>query len=139
MAMNRTTWKPGQSGNPKGRPPKARCLTDCLRDVLAETVEVRGQRLTKAQVIASILLGKAIRGSMDAIRLIFDRTEGRPPLMESLFGDELPMIIRLPVHGPAELTPDEAASEPVGAAMTGQAAPNPGPDTPLVEAPHNAG
>lgn len=32
MASNTTTWKTGQSGNPRGRPPKQRALTKLLEN-----------------------------------------------------------------------------------------------------------
>lgn len=41
MARNQTTWEKGQSGNPRGRPPKARALTAILERAGAKTVTIK--------------------------------------------------------------------------------------------------
>lgn len=68
-------FKPGQSGNPAGRPRKPDCLTDALR-------ELAGQPgpggLTHAQRLAAVLWRKAEAGDVRAAALIGDRLEGRP-------------------------------------------------------------
>ncbi len=71
-----TIFKPGQSGNPSGRPKLTR-LTDALRQQLAETMPNAPER-TVAEVIARVLIKEAISGNVQAIRELADRTEGKP-------------------------------------------------------------
>ena len=77
-------WKPGESGNPAGRPPSEAALSDDLRSRLAEKVPGDKQHRTYAQKIACRLVEAALRGSVSAAALIADRVEGKPP--QSLTG-----------------------------------------------------
>ncbi len=43
------TWKPGQSGNPSGRPPKHRALTQILEKAGNKTVAVPGKKTRTAR------------------------------------------------------------------------------------------
>ena len=61
-----TAWKPGQSGNPNGRPPKGQTLTDALKE-----------RVDKQQ-IADKLYEMAMEGDISALKYIYDRVDGRP-------------------------------------------------------------
>ena len=67
-------FKPGQSGNPKGRP-KARLFDESLRQVLAT------KNGAKAKELAAKLVEKALTGNVPALKLIADRIGGppRPP------------------------------------------------------------
>lgn len=58
-------FKPGQSGNPGGRP-KSRALTDALE-----------QTIDKHE-LAEKLWALALSGDMQAIKYIYDRIEGTP-------------------------------------------------------------
>jgi hypothetical protein len=49
MTLPSTAWQPGQSGNPKGRPPKSRALTEILQRAATETIEVPGQKKKRAR------------------------------------------------------------------------------------------
>jgi len=69
-------WKPGQSGNPAGRP-KARLLSEHLRDRLKEQFPGRSEA-TYGRMVAEALVDRAINGDVMAIREVFDRTEGKP-------------------------------------------------------------
>ena len=64
----RTRFRKGQSGNPRGRPKGARGLKADLRAELSEKVKVtehgRTRHLTKQQVIVKTLAAKAIRGDI---------------------------------------------------------------------------
>ncbi len=69
-------WKPGQSGNPAGRP-KVRTLSEELRARLQEQYRGRDDR-TYGRMVAEALVDRAINGDVMAIREVFDRVEGKP-------------------------------------------------------------
>jgi hypothetical protein len=73
---NLRPFKPGQSGNPNGRPRKA-LLSDALRRQLAIALPGMSER-TQAEAIAAALIREAIDGNVQAAREIGDRTEGKP-------------------------------------------------------------
>jgi hypothetical protein len=64
--MADTKWKPGQSGNPNGRPKKENCLTDILKSKV------------DAEDLAERLINAANNGDMIAMKYIYDRIDGRP-------------------------------------------------------------
>jgi hypothetical protein len=66
-------WKPGQSGNPAGRPKKLP-ITDALR---AELEQEGPDGITNDLAIARKLVEMARAGQIDAVREIADRTEGK--------------------------------------------------------------
>ncbi len=72
-----TRWKPGQSGNPKGRP-KSITLSEALRLELAKAHPQGDGEQTYAEAIAAILCQTAAQGNILAAKEIADRTEGRP-------------------------------------------------------------
>jgi hypothetical protein len=73
---NLKPFKPGQSGNPAGRPKKA-LLSDALRRQLAEAMQGAPEK-TIAEVIARALIREAVAGNVQAIREVGDRSEGKP-------------------------------------------------------------
>ena len=90
-----TQWRPGQSGNPNGRPKKETCLTTLLKEELEKavtdqnllkSVDAKIGDITWAQMIAIALIRKAAKGNERAAEIIFDRAEGkvRPPLISQL-------------------------------------------------------
>jgi Family of unknown function (DUF5681) len=81
----RTRWKPGQSGNPKGRPIK-HPITTALQESLSEE---------SAKEIAEVLIARAAGGDLDAARFIADRLEGKA-------------IARTESGGPGDFTLDDA-------------------------------
>lgn len=76
LPMGMTPWKPGQSGNLKGRPRKSRCLIDCIQNEL-KALSLNGQT-TKEQVIAGILVNMSEKGNLRAIELLMSFTTPRP-------------------------------------------------------------
>lgn len=68
-----TQFKPGQSGNPKGRPRKLRALDDLLVEVLGDGVEK-----DEAKAIIQALVRKAKAGDVKAAEIILDRGYGKP-------------------------------------------------------------
>ena len=59
-------WKPGESGNPNGRPKKGEALTDKLREKVDATE------------LSEWLIKEAKSGDIQAIKYVFDRIEGKP-------------------------------------------------------------
>ena len=62
-------WKPGQTGNPGGRP-KWKPLTEALQNLLEEEPALN-KELVKAWVV------KAGRGDVSAANMLWDRLEGK--------------------------------------------------------------
>jgi hypothetical protein len=70
---NSKPFKKGQSGNPKGRPPKLPHLDKLLDDVLGEEKD----GLTAAEAIIKALRGKAVKGDIRAAEILLDRAYGK--------------------------------------------------------------
>lgn len=64
MAKNGTSWKPGQSGNPRGRPPNERALTKLVERALSKSVDYKGKRTARKRVMADILAEAATTGKV---------------------------------------------------------------------------
>ncbi len=80
-----TRFRPGQSGNPRGRPKGSANLTTLLEEALNEKVVVnengRRRTITKASAIATQLVNKAASADLRAITLLIalhDRQRGAP-------------------------------------------------------------
>ena len=78
---NLKPWKPGQSGNPGGRPRK-RLMDEALEDLLARNDS------EAARDVAAALLKQARRGDIRAIQLIAERTQGKPMRAIEISGPE---------------------------------------------------
>ena len=80
-------WKKGQSGNPNGRPPKGKALTEELRLLLERKVWPFDKTARELIVIRLFHEGFS-HGDVKALQYIFDRLEGRPAQSMELTGDE---------------------------------------------------
>lgn len=74
---NPYAFKPGQSGNPAGRP-KSITLSEAYRKALAQVCPEDPEGRTFAEVIAARLVAEAAAGEVSSAREIADRTEGKP-------------------------------------------------------------
>ena len=82
-----TRFKPGQSGNPKGRP-KSITLSEAYRKMLAQVDEADAQKRTRAEILAEEMYVKAKSGDVSALREIADRVEGKPRQTVTLSFDQ---------------------------------------------------
>jgi|SRR5665213_133789 len=80
-----TQYKPGQSGNPAGRPRGAKNFATAIEEELQARVTVtengKRKRISKREVIAKHLVNKAASGDLRAIPLLLNETrtrEGNP-------------------------------------------------------------
>ena len=80
-------FKPGQSGNPGGRP-KTKLITQAYRELL-EQLDPK-KRKTLAEILARKAIQQALKGNLAALKEITDRTEGKSvqPLSHSGLGSE---------------------------------------------------
>lgn len=78
--LNLRPFKPGQSGNPAGRPKQV--ATKLIREMASELAE--GSNETRLRRIVDALLTKAEGGDLEAVKIVFDRLEGRPRQSVSL-------------------------------------------------------
>lgn len=79
-------FKPGQSGNPKGRP-KGSGVTDKLRALLDEEVDLKGSKLTMKEALAKVIINKAMKGDHKFVKEVLDRTEGKATERLEVDGD----------------------------------------------------
>lgn len=91
-----TKWKPGQSGNPKGRPPKAKVWEDALIAAIARKASGEPDILLK---LADALIEKVRTGDVGAIKEFGDRMDGKVP--QAIVGDAnyAPVTVRTIVTG----------------------------------------
>jgi hypothetical protein len=76
----------GQSGNPSGRPRAV--LSQALRVAIARFDPADPLARPNAQRIADKLVALAVAGNLEAIKLAFDRVEGKPRQSISLMVDQ---------------------------------------------------
>jgi hypothetical protein len=100
-------FKPGQSGNPGGRP-KRQPITDYVIDQLDKPIpesmkaklpeifiEVYGKDATFGQMLAFQLIAQAVKGDMQAVKEVLDRVEGKVKQSVAMAGES---------SGPVEFT-----------------------------------
>ena len=73
-------FKPGQSGNPGGRPRTAK-LSEACRAKLASPIPGDPENRSYAEAIADKLALQALKGDIRAAQELADRAEGRPSQM----------------------------------------------------------
>jgi hypothetical protein len=67
----------GQSGNPKGRPPKHECLTSLLKEELEKVNAADKEGRTWMELVVVATLRLAIKGNAAALREVWNRVDGK--------------------------------------------------------------
>lgn len=83
-------WKPGQSGNPAGRPPNPDSITNLMR-VAGDMVGKDG-RLRKEALVEK-LWHRAEEGDFRVAEYIIDRLEGRPRERQEVTGPDSGLLV----------------------------------------------
>ena len=83
MTNEATRWKPGQSGNPNGRPKKGQTLTDALRNHI------------DPDEIATILAEMVAKGDLAAVKYAYDRIDGTPTATIHSLLQNLPDVLEI--------------------------------------------
>ena len=91
MARSSTTWVPGKSGNPRGRPRRGRSVRELVTRIGQERVlfgneapgadgePVDAVEMTRLEALARVLWNKAIfEENLPAVIAIIERLEGKP-------------------------------------------------------------
>ena len=71
MSNKDTQFKPGQSGNPDGRPKKGYSITEWFKEMLASKPEVK-------DAIGKSIMKKALEGDVTAQKLVWSYMDGMP-------------------------------------------------------------
>ena len=82
---NLKPFKPGQSGNPKGRPKKENCIPDILRmigeeiakDKAGNPISGEAGEMNKREFVLRKVFDFAVKGQSWAVQFIAERTEGK--------------------------------------------------------------
>lgn len=72
MPKTSTSFKKGQSGNPKGRPPQGYSITEWFKNMLNSRPEVK-------DAIGNSIMKKALQGDVTAQKLVWQYMDGMPP------------------------------------------------------------
>lgn len=73
-----TTFKPGQSGNPAGKPPGTKNFTTKVREALEAIADGEKDVTNEKKLIRAILKRGIIDGSDAAQKLIWEQLDGKP-------------------------------------------------------------
>ena len=72
-------FKPGQSGNPKGRPKNRKDVAGILKDILDRPIKIRGgsgvRNITMLQAILEVTANKAVAGDPRALGFVMQVVE----------------------------------------------------------------
>jgi hypothetical protein len=72
----RTRFKPGQSGNPRGRPKGSRNAANIVAELLNEKVIIlegnKKRRVSKSEAIVHSLVAKAFKGDARVAKMLFE-------------------------------------------------------------------
>ena len=74
------SWKPGESGNPNGRPKKGTTFTDIIKSYMDESHTLEnGDIISNKELLIRKLTGLALKdGDLNAVKLLLQYHDGMP-------------------------------------------------------------
>lgn len=106
-----TRFRPGHSGNPRGRPAKPRATGEMLERILKQNVMVRegevAARVNKQQALLMSLLSQAIKGNTRAAALILRIMEAQDQSRAAEVAAETTNLMQLPIDKAIDSMSDE--------------------------------
>ena len=89
-------WKPGQSGNPKGRP-KRKSLEEVLREFLAGVIETDkdGNEVTRLDAMAKVVFSEGVtKRNAKVMIALMDRLWPKPIVLKTDPGEPIEVAVR---------------------------------------------
>jgi Family of unknown function (DUF5681) len=85
-----TRFKPGRSGNPRGRPKNSRNYKTVMNKLLKERVKTEplGWRQPNIKVVMQKLVDQALEGNWRALKLVISMMEIHDTMFETVEGDD---------------------------------------------------
>lgn len=109
MALSGGSFKPGQSGNPNGRPQKNRAWTEILERAGNATEQVKDKRLARKRLIADLVMQAAATGRItfpnerelvaefkewaDFVKWIYTHIDG-PARLDEIGTEDTPLVVK---------------------------------------------
>lgn len=107
-ALEANKWKPGQSGNPAGRPKSGYAVSEIFRArLLNEEMMVNGVRKTKLDALFDILMAQSSKGNVMAARVILERAFGMPEQTIDFANKKAAVTFYLPMEKEQEIAVNE--------------------------------
>lgn len=95
-----TSWKPGESGNPNGRPPKGYSITEWFKNMLNSNPEVK-------DAIGKSIMKKALEGDTAAQKMVWQYMDGMPQQRTDITSGNKP----IPILGVMNVPTDNGDTE----------------------------
>lgn len=100
MPKTRTSFKPGNNANPKGRPPKGYSITEMMKEMLSSDPKVK-------EKLGKVIIAKALEGDTTAIKTVWQYMDGMPKQSMDVTSAGKP----LPILGGVSVSSDNSNSQ----------------------------
>lgn len=96
-ASNLKPCRPGETANPRGRPPRKRYISEALSDLMGQDPSaLEDDPVTVADLLAQAVTKRAAEGNVYAFETISNRLEGKPGIAGSGAVGTVAVLLSLP-------------------------------------------